>query len=146
LLGRGALGRGPSHLRRDRRDRRKRAPRGAAGAARSARGAARSRPDPPPRHPRCTARTPSMTNVARRRTAVAFVAGLAASFTLGLAGRAAAQRPAVIRTNATEEVDLAVGENRTLSATDVANYSEGSPGVADVKLTTDGTQFVVAGV
>ncbi len=46
----------------------------------------------------------------------------------------------------TEEVDLAVGENKTIPAADVLNYSEGSPGIADVKLTTDGGQFVVVGL
>jgi pilus assembly protein CpaC len=44
-----------------------------------------------------------------------------------------------------EELDLAVGENRTISAVDVKNYSEGSPDIADVKLTTDGSKFVVVG-
>jgi pilus assembly protein CpaC len=44
-----------------------------------------------------------------------------------------------------EEMNLAVGENKTIPATDVRNYSEGVPGVAEVKLTTDGTQFVVVG-
>ena len=44
------------------------------------------------------------------------------------------------------ELDLAVGENRAIRATDVRNYSEGSPGIVDVKLTTDGTQFVVVGL
>jgi pilus assembly protein CpaC len=46
----------------------------------------------------------------------------------------------------TEELDLAVGENKTIPATDVLNYSEGSPGIADVKLTTDGGQFVIVGL
>jgi pilus assembly protein CpaC len=49
------------------------------------------------------------------------------------------------RVDRTEELDLAVGENKTISAADVANFSEGTPGVADVKLTTDGSQFVVVG-
>jgi pilus assembly protein CpaC len=51
-----------------------------------------------------------------------------------------------VRVDHTDELDLAVGENKTISATDVVNYSEGSPGIADVKLTTDGGQFVVVGV
>jgi pilus assembly protein CpaC len=45
-----------------------------------------------------------------------------------------------------EDIDLAVGENRTVPAGDVRNYSEGSPGIVDVKLTTDGSQFVVVGL
>jgi pilus assembly protein CpaC len=44
-----------------------------------------------------------------------------------------------------EAFDLAVGEARTLSAANVKNYSEGSPGFVDVRLTTDGSQFVVTG-
>lgn len=45
----------------------------------------------------------------------------------------------------TEELNLAVGENKTISASDVNNYSEGTKGVADVKLTTDGKRFVIVG-
>ncbi|MET0389016.1 MAG: pilus assembly protein N-terminal domain-containing protein [Polyangiales bacterium] len=45
----------------------------------------------------------------------------------------------------TEQLDLAVGENRTLSASDVKNYSEGAPGIAEVKITPDGSQFVIVG-
>lgn len=45
-----------------------------------------------------------------------------------------------------KDIALAVGETRTLSAVDVANYSEGTPGVVDVKLTSDATQFVVVGL
>jgi pilus assembly protein CpaC len=47
---------------------------------------------------------------------------------------------------ASEQLDIAVGENKTIPANGVANYSEGSPGIADVKLTTDGGQFVVVGL
>src|SRR5216684_666235 len=45
----------------------------------------------------------------------------------------------------TDELDLAVGENKTLPAIDVKNYAEGVAGIADVKLTTDRSQFVVSG-
>jgi pilus assembly protein CpaC len=58
--------------------------------------------------------------------------------------REGAARPADAKEES-EEINLAVGENRTISATDVRNYTEGSPGIVDVKLTTDGTQFVVVG-
>ncbi len=44
-----------------------------------------------------------------------------------------------------EELNLAVGENKTISAANVKNYSEGAGGVADVKLTTDGSRFVIVG-
>jgi pilus assembly protein CpaC len=43
------------------------------------------------------------------------------------------------------EMELAVGENQTLSALDVKSYSEGVPGVIEVKLTPAGDQFVVVG-
>ena len=46
----------------------------------------------------------------------------------------------------TRDVALAVGESRTISAVDVANYSEGTPGIIDVKLTSDASQFVVVGL
>jgi pilus assembly protein CpaC len=42
-------------------------------------------------------------------------------------------------------MELAVGENQTLSALDVKSYSEGVPGVVEVKLTPAGNQFVVVG-
>lgn len=44
-----------------------------------------------------------------------------------------------------DEVTLTVGENKTVSAANVKNYSEGVPGIIDVKLTTDNSQFVIAG-
>lgn len=44
------------------------------------------------------------------------------------------------------EIILAVGENKTIPANDVRNYSEGTPGVVDVKLTSDQSQFVVVGL
>src|SRR4051812_22716229 len=43
------------------------------------------------------------------------------------------------------DMELAVGENQTLSALDVKSYSEGVPGVVEVKLTPAGNQFVVVG-
>lgn len=45
----------------------------------------------------------------------------------------------------TNELNLVVGENKTISAVGVKNYSEGIKGVADIKLTTDNTKFVIAG-
>ena len=45
-----------------------------------------------------------------------------------------------------QDIALAVGETRTFPATGVANYSEGTPGVVDVKLTSDATRFVVVGM
>ncbi|MBI2396053.1 MAG: pilus assembly protein N-terminal domain-containing protein [Deltaproteobacteria bacterium] len=45
-----------------------------------------------------------------------------------------------------QELNLAVGENKTIPANDVKNYSEGTPGVVDIKLTTDASAFVVVGL
>lgn len=44
-----------------------------------------------------------------------------------------------------QEINLRIGENATVSARGVKNYSEGAPGIAAVKLTTDGTKFVISG-
>ncbi len=43
------------------------------------------------------------------------------------------------------DVNLSVGETRTLSAKNVKNYSEGVKGIVDIKLTTDARQFVLVG-
>lgn len=45
----------------------------------------------------------------------------------------------------TNEINLSVGETRTISAENVKNYSEGVKGIVEVKLTTDARQFVVVG-
>jgi pilus assembly protein CpaC len=44
-----------------------------------------------------------------------------------------------------DDIALAVGETRTISARDVKNYSEGVAGIIDIKLTSDATQFVLVG-
>ncbi len=44
-----------------------------------------------------------------------------------------------------QTLNLAVGENQTLSALDVKSFSEGAPGVAEVKVTPNGSAFVVVG-
>jgi pilus assembly protein CpaC len=59
----------------------------------------------------------------------------------GMPGRSARAE----RISETEELTLAVGENRTIDATDVKNYSEGAPGIAELKVTPGGTQFVIVG-
>ncbi len=46
----------------------------------------------------------------------------------------------------THEINLVVGENKTLNASDVASYSVGTPGIVDVKVTPDMTQFVFVGL
>lgn len=58
------------------------------------------------------------------------------------AGRAVAQPDQVERV----EMTLMVGEQRVLSSDDVKSYSEGTPGVIDVRLTQDARRFVVVGV
>ncbi len=42
-----------------------------------------------------------------------------------------------------DEINLAVAETRTIQARNVKNYSEGAPGIMDVKLTSDNNQFVI---
>jgi len=46
---------------------------------------------------------------------------------------------------ANQDLNLAVGETRTISARDVKNYSEGVTGIVDIKLTSDANQFVLVG-
>lgn len=53
---------------------------------------------------------------------------------------------AEVRVQDTQELTLSVGENRTIPATDTRNYSEGTPGIVDVKLTSDSSQFVIVGL
>jgi pilus assembly protein CpaC len=60
---------------------------------------------------------------------------------------AAATPPDAKPTKATTiEVSLVVGENKTLPAADVASYSVGAQGIADVKVTPDQNQFVLVGL
>jgi pilus assembly protein CpaC len=56
-----------------------------------------------------------------------------------------AAAPAAVLTEHTEELNLSVGENKTLPAEDVKSYSEGIRGIAEIKLTPDNSQFVVVG-
>ncbi|GAC1352409.1 MAG: type II and III secretion system protein family protein [Polyangiales bacterium] len=44
-----------------------------------------------------------------------------------------------------EEINIAIGESKTISARDIRNYSEALAGVVDVKLTSDASQFVISG-
>ena len=54
-----------------------------------------------------------------------------------------AKRPTSAELN--QDIVLAVGETRTISARDVKNYSEGVAGIVDIKLTSDASQFVLVG-
>jgi pilus assembly protein CpaC len=44
-----------------------------------------------------------------------------------------------------ENITLAIGETKVISAREVKNYSEGSAGIIDLKLTTDASAFVING-
>jgi pilus assembly protein CpaC len=44
-----------------------------------------------------------------------------------------------------EEMQLEIGEQRVVSSEGVQSYSEGSKGVVDVRLTKDGSQFIIVG-
>ena len=77
------------------------------------------------------------------------VAGTIASW-LALAAplRAAPPEPAppeAVLSERAEELNLSVGENKTIPARDVKSYSEGIRGIAEIKLTPDNAQFVVVG-
>lgn len=61
-------------------------------------------------------------------------------------GAAAAAADEGVRKQDTKELTMATGENRTIPAADVRNYSEGTPGIVDVKLTSDASQFVIVGL
>ena len=61
------------------------------------------------------------------------------------ADRAGPASPEQVALERSEELSLAVGENRTLSAVDVKSFAEGVKGIADVRLTPDGSQFVIVG-
>ena len=62
-----------------------------------------------------------------------------------LGGTAGAQRRPDVPLDNGQEINMAVGESRTISAKDVKNYSEGVPGVVDIKLTSDNANFVING-
>jgi pilus assembly protein CpaC len=57
----------------------------------------------------------------------------------------AAPDRAGLLTEDVREFNVSVGENKTLPASDVRSYSEGARGIAEVKLTPDGNQFVIVG-
>jgi pilus assembly protein CpaC len=53
--------------------------------------------------------------------------------------------PEAVQLEQSEELGLAVGENKTISAVDVKSFAEGVKGIADVRLTPDSAQFVIVG-
>ncbi len=80
------------------------------------------------------------------RTLPALLTALALSSGLSSDALAQSEDPAEVSADTGRlEHDLVIGENKTLSAVDVKNYSEGAKGIVEVKLTTDKSQFVVVG-
>ena len=55
------------------------------------------------------------------------------------------EKPPEKQAGKNEEISLAVGENKTIPAIGIKQYSEGTPGIVDVKLTPDNRQFVIVG-
>lgn len=51
--------------------------------------------------------------------------------------------PAPTAREGLEELNLAVGESKTIPAKGVRNWSEGTPGIVDVKVTPDGSSFIL---
>lgn len=83
--------------------------------------------------------------------ALALLAGVHANAQTKAAGKGdaaakASASAAVPVTQITEELNLSVGENKTIAAADVKNYSEGTPGFVDVKVSSDGKTFIVVGL
>jgi pilus assembly protein CpaC len=66
-------------------------------------------------------------------------------FTRALALCIALVNASVARAQDAETIALSIGEQRVLSGEGVASYSEGTPGVVDVRLTQDGASFVIVG-
>jgi pilus assembly protein CpaC len=81
--------------------------------------------------------------------AAAFLAVASSATTTSAQDRAvqdrAIQDTAGLLTEDVREFNVSVGENKTLPASDVRSYSEGAKGIAEVKLTPDGNQFVIVG-
>lgn len=49
------------------------------------------------------------------------------------------------KTNEQQDLNLAVGETKTIPVGDVKQYSEGTPGIADFRPTPDGSKIIVVG-
>ncbi|HSO00455.1 MAG TPA: pilus assembly protein N-terminal domain-containing protein, partial [Candidatus Nanopelagicales bacterium] len=70
----------------------------------------------------------------------------------GLSGVAHAQRggggakpPDAASKTDEKSLSMGVGESKTLPASDVKQYSEGTAGIAEIKLTPDGKKFIISG-
>jgi pilus assembly protein CpaC len=62
-----------------------------------------------------------------------------------MAARRAPSKFDHFRRDKTEDMTLAVGETRTLSARDVKNYNDSGQGIIEIRLTPDGGQFIIVG-
>ena len=78
-----------------------------------------------------------------KRTTIALVLGLAALFGSPRGAAGQGRNEGIVQNG--ETITLAIGETKIVSAKDVRNYSEGVPGIIDIKLTADASQFVIAG-
>ncbi|HWZ87391.1 MAG TPA: pilus assembly protein N-terminal domain-containing protein, partial [Polyangiaceae bacterium] len=58
---------------------------------------------------------------------------------------ARAQGPGAVLQTENRELNLSVGENQTISASDIKSYSDGNEGLVEVRLTPEGKDFVVVG-
>lgn len=70
---------------------------------------------------------------------------LALALAAGTSSFVALERSALAQKQTHEELSLAVGETKTMSAVGVKEFSEGVKGVVDVVTTPDGTRFVLTG-
>ncbi|MEO8799542.1 MAG: pilus assembly protein N-terminal domain-containing protein, partial [Polyangiaceae bacterium] len=73
---------------------------------------------------------------------IAFCIGLTTN--VALAQRGGKGEKGEAATNG-DEIQLAIGESKTMSAKGVKNYSDSTPGIASIALTPDGSQFIIAG-
>ena len=63
-----------------------------------------------------------------------------------LAATSAVSAPGAMAQTSRQEVNLTVGEQTTISAKNVRSYSEGTPGIVDVRVPKAGAEFVVVAV
>jgi pilus assembly protein CpaC len=83
--------------------------------------------------------------VIMRKSATLARALLLASCIAAEPSPARAQETGSVLTEDVRELNVSVGENKTLAASEVKSYSEGARGIAEVRLTPDGSQFVIVG-
>lgn len=79
-----------------------------------------------------------------KRLWIVLAAFLTLSTTSAFAQEEGDEKPAPGAESGQNEINLVVGENKTLAAQGVKNYSEGVKGIVDIKLTTDNKRFVIS--